>query len=229
MYAAARCEHSPASLREDIVALAREYATTRPAAIRLNYGVQRSERGAMAVRAIACLPALIGSWKEVGGGLQLSTSQAFHLEQDRAGDARICSAIAARPRGAHRQYGRAGQGSHPLDDPPVKAMVVYNSNPAAIAPNQNLVLARDAPRRSVHRGAGAVSERHRGSCRYPAARHHVPGTHRPVFRLRPLLSAARASGAAARRAKPNRTWKCSGCSPRAWASTTPAFAIPKTT
>src|SRR5205085_2421466 len=51
---------------EDIVALAREYATTRPAVIRLNYGTQRSERGAMAVRSIALLPALTGSWKEVG-------------------------------------------------------------------------------------------------------------------------------------------------------------------
>ena len=66
---------------EEIVALAREYATTRPAAIRLNYGVQRSERGAMAVRTIALLPALTGSWKDVGGGLQLSTSQAFHLNR----------------------------------------------------------------------------------------------------------------------------------------------------
>ena len=66
---------------EEIVNLAREYATTRPAVIRLNYGVQRSERGAMAVRTIALLPALTGSWKEIGGGLQLSTSQAFHLNR----------------------------------------------------------------------------------------------------------------------------------------------------
>src|SRR6266567_5281 len=58
---------------EDIVALAREYATTRPAVIRLNYGVQRSERGGLAVQAILALPALTGSWKEVGGGAQLST------------------------------------------------------------------------------------------------------------------------------------------------------------
>ncbi len=67
---------------EEIVALAREYATTRPAVIRLNYGVQRSERGAMAVRTIALLPALIGSWTEIGGGIQLSTSQAFHLNRE---------------------------------------------------------------------------------------------------------------------------------------------------
>ena len=60
--------------REDIVGLAREYATDRPAVIRLNYGVQRSERGGAAARAIALLPALTGSWKEAGGGLQLSTS-----------------------------------------------------------------------------------------------------------------------------------------------------------
>src|SRR5215468_5300179 len=66
---------------EEIVQLAREYAGTRPAAIRLNYGVQRSERGATAVRTIALLPALTGSWKDVGGGLQLSTSQAFYFNR----------------------------------------------------------------------------------------------------------------------------------------------------
>ena len=66
---------------DEIVQLAREYATTRPAAIRLNYGVQRSERGATAVRTIALLPALTGSWKDVGGGLQLSTSQAFQFNR----------------------------------------------------------------------------------------------------------------------------------------------------
>src|SRR5678815_3348478 len=67
---------------EDIVQLAREYATTRPAAIRLNYGVQRSERGATAFRTIAYLPAITGSWKDLGGGLQASTSQAFYLNRE---------------------------------------------------------------------------------------------------------------------------------------------------
>ena len=65
----------------DIVKLAREYATTHPAVIRLNYGVQRSEGGGMATRAITMLPCITGSWKEVGGGLQLSTSGAFGLNQ----------------------------------------------------------------------------------------------------------------------------------------------------
>ena len=65
----------------DIVKLAREYATTRPAVIRVNYGVQRSEGGGMATRAITMLPCITGSWKEIGGGLQLSMSGAFsHIE-----------------------------------------------------------------------------------------------------------------------------------------------------
>lgn len=67
---------------EDIRKLALEYTTVRPSVIRLNYGVQRSEGGGMATRAIAMLPCIIGSWKEVGGGLQMSTSGAFGLNKD---------------------------------------------------------------------------------------------------------------------------------------------------
>src|SRR5690606_24919919 len=64
-----------------ITDLARAYATTRPAAIRINYGMQRHAGGGMAVRTVACLPALVGAWREQGGGIQLSTSGAFrHLD-----------------------------------------------------------------------------------------------------------------------------------------------------
>ena len=130
---------------DEIVSLAREYATTRPAAIRLNYGVQRSERGAMAVRTIALLPALTGSWKEVGGGLQLSTSQAFHL--NKAGLERADLQWRALGREARiLNMSSLGQALNEVNDPPVKALVVYNSNPAAIAPNQNAV------RRGLQRG-----------------------------------------------------------------------------
>jgi anaerobic selenocysteine-containing dehydrogenase len=135
-----RVEQLTGIAREDVVSLAREYATTRPAVIRMNYGIQRSERGGSAARAVAALPALIGSWREVGGGLQLSTSSAFHF--DKAGlelpelqqrsplgrEARIVNMV------------ELGKALTQLKDPPVKAMVVYNSNPAAVAPNQNLVL-----------------------------------------------------------------------------------------
>src|SRR5215467_9382641 len=125
---------------EEIVALAREYATTRPAVIRLNYGVSRGERAAMASRTVALLPALTGSWKDIGGGLQMSVSKAFHLNRE----------ALERPDLQHRSLGRAarminmsqlGQALTELDSPPVKALIVYNSNPAAIAPNQNAVLA----------------------------------------------------------------------------------------
>jgi anaerobic selenocysteine-containing dehydrogenase len=126
--------------REEIVNLAREYATTRPAVIRMNYGLQRSERGGMGIRAIALLPALTGSWRDVGGGALLSTSQTFQV--NRAGlerpDLQQRSALGREARLVNMsQLGTALTG---LDDPPVKALVVYNSNPAAVAPNQNLVM-----------------------------------------------------------------------------------------
>lgn len=125
---------------EDIVQLAREYATIRSAAIRLNYGVQRSERGGMAVRTIGLLPALVGSWKEVGGGIQLSTSQAFHLNRT-ALERPDLQKIALGRDARIVNMAELGKALTALDSPPVKALVVYNSNPAAIAPNQNLVLA----------------------------------------------------------------------------------------
>jgi len=131
---------------EDIVQLAREYATARPAAIRVNYGVQRTDRGGSAVRAIAALPALTGSWREAGGGLQLSTSQAFQL--NRAGlempELQKHSKLRREARTINMSELGAvltAESSLPLNAPPVTALIVYNSNPAGIAPNQNRVLA----------------------------------------------------------------------------------------
>ncbi len=126
--------------KQDIVDLARDYATTRPAAIRLNYGIQRSEQGGAAVRAIAALPALTGSWREVGGGLQLSTSQAFEFDRRalEMPELQMRSPLGRKARIVNMT--ELGAALDSLDAPPVKAMVVYNSNPAAIAPNQNRVL-----------------------------------------------------------------------------------------
>jgi len=80
-YPPERAERWTGISADDIRKLAREYATTRPAVIRLNYGVQRSERGGMATRTVAMLPCLTGSWKEVGGGLQMSLSGSFGLDK----------------------------------------------------------------------------------------------------------------------------------------------------
>ncbi len=126
--------------REDVVSLAREYATTRPAAIRLNLGVQRSERGGAAIRAVAALPALTGSWRDVGGGMQLSTSGAFQLNRPglELPELQLRSPLGREARIVNMS--ELGKALTELNDPPVKAMVVYNSNPAAIAPNQNLVM-----------------------------------------------------------------------------------------
>ena len=125
--------------REEIVALAREYATTKPAAIRLNYGIQRSERGGNAVRAVAALPALTGSWRELGGGLQLSTSGAFQLNKLalEMPELQMLSPLGREARLVNMV--ELGKALMAVNDPPVKALVVYNSNPAAVAPNQNLV------------------------------------------------------------------------------------------
>lgn len=134
-----RVQHLTGIPAEDVVTLAREYATTRPAAIRLNYGVQRSERGGLAVRAIACLPALTGSWKEVGGGMQLTTSGAFTLNKAalEQPELQLQSPLGREARVVN--MARLGHALNDLDSPPVKGLFVYNSNPAGIAPNQSAV------------------------------------------------------------------------------------------
>jgi anaerobic selenocysteine-containing dehydrogenase len=118
----------------EIVQLAREYATIRPAAIRLSYGLQRHAGGGMAVRAIACLPALIGAWRERGGGLLLSTSGAFPLNYAALERPDLC------PPGTRAlNMVELGHILTEVQDPPIQALVVYNSNPAAVAPNQTVV------------------------------------------------------------------------------------------
>ena len=126
--------------KDDIIQLAREYATVRPAVIRLNYGLQRSERGAMAVRAISLLPALTGSWKEVGGGAVLSTSGAYQLNRAalELPELQFQSPLGREARAINMS--QLGLALNQQKDPPLQALVVYNSNPAAVAPNQNSVL-----------------------------------------------------------------------------------------
>jgi len=124
----------------EIELLAREYAGSQPAAIRVNYGVQRSERGGNAIRAVAALPVLTGAWRQLGGGLQLTTSGAFEFNRAALERPDLQSRS---PLGREARLVNMAQLGHALlelDQPPVKALVVYNSNPAAIAPNQSRVL-----------------------------------------------------------------------------------------
>jgi anaerobic selenocysteine-containing dehydrogenase len=127
-----------------IVDLARRYGRSRAAFIRVNYGLQRHKGGGMAVRTIACLPAIVGHWRRAGGGVQLSTSANFQFDKhtlerpDLSPPVRTINMIRL---GEALTTPNAGVGG-----PPVRAMIVYNSNPAAVAPDRNAVmrgLARD--------------------------------------------------------------------------------------
>jgi anaerobic selenocysteine-containing dehydrogenase len=141
-----------------IIRLAREYAMIRPAAIRLNYGMQRHAGGGMAVRTIACLPALIGAWRDPAGGVVLSTSGTFGINTNLLHRPDLIwnnprtinmSAIGDALAGYHRSVEyrdrretgpEIGQALKPLD-PPVRAIYVYNSNPVAVAPDSGKVIA----------------------------------------------------------------------------------------
>jgi anaerobic selenocysteine-containing dehydrogenase len=139
-YTPQRCSSLTGLAADDIEFLAREYVERSPAAIRVNYGVQRSERGGSAVRAIAALPVITGSWKQIGGGIQLSTSGAFEFNKAalERPDLQRRSPLGREARTVNMaQLGRA---LTTLSTPPVKSLIVYNSNPAAIAPDQTKVL-----------------------------------------------------------------------------------------
>ncbi len=121
---------------EEIVQLAREYGTTKPAAIRLNYGMQRHAGGGIAARTIACLPALTGAWRDVAGGIVLTTADFYGF--DHAALERPDLLAGRKPRVInHSQIGEALTAA----EPPVKAVIVYNNNPVAVCPESDKVLA----------------------------------------------------------------------------------------
>lgn len=122
---------------EDIVRLARLYATIKPAVIRLQYGMQRHSNGGMLVRVVTCLPAVIGAWRDPAGGLLMSCSGAFGINlgalqrPDLLGD--------RRPRSINMI--QLGEALLTADQPPIKALYVYNADPVASTPDSNRVLA----------------------------------------------------------------------------------------
>jgi anaerobic selenocysteine-containing dehydrogenase len=121
---------------ETVVRLAHRLAREQPSLIRINYGLQRHYGGGMAVRTIACLPALVGSWRHAGGGALLTTSGTYDFAMDRLTRPDLS------PPGTRvvnmNQLAEALAGA--LAGPPVRALYVYNCNPAAVAPDQARVL-----------------------------------------------------------------------------------------
>jgi anaerobic selenocysteine-containing dehydrogenase len=118
---------------EDIVKLAREYATTPPAVVRIGVAVERHAGGGQTVRAIACLPGLIGAWKHVGGGLLQLPIWAFPVKWE----------VLMRPDLQPEKMrvlnswrlGPALSGELGFD-PPIKSLFVYNANPMAMVTEQ---------------------------------------------------------------------------------------------
>ena len=121
---------------EEVVQLARDYGTTRPAAIRLNYGMQRHAGGGIAARTISCLPALTGAWREVAGGIVLTTADFYKF--DHAALERPDLLAGRRPRVINQSaLGDALTSAQP----PVRVLMVYNNNPVAVCPDSKKVLA----------------------------------------------------------------------------------------
>lgn len=120
---------------ETIIALARRYATAKPALLKTADGVQRHGNGGQTIRALACLPAVVGQYGVRGGGLFYSTSGYVKWDAAALGHASECPPV---PRVINmNRLGAALTGE--AQDPPVMALYVFAANPAASAPNAGLI------------------------------------------------------------------------------------------
>ena len=124
---------------EQIVQLAREYGTTRPAVIRCSMGLQRHSNGGNTIRALTCLPALVGDYGKPGGGILYSTGGYWMFP----GDAVLPRELLRNsPNPQPRVINMNRIGAELLAaDPPIRSLYVFNSNPGAVAPNSRKVLA----------------------------------------------------------------------------------------
>jgi anaerobic selenocysteine-containing dehydrogenase len=124
----------------EVEGLAHDYWHIRPAAIRLNYGMQRAAGGGNAVRAVACLPALAGHWRDPAGGVLLSTSGMFNVDADALYRPDLLAG--RRPRTINMStIGRDLLRADPPTHVPINALIVYDSNPVAVAPQSREVAA----------------------------------------------------------------------------------------
>ena len=120
---------------ESIVELGRRLADNRPTGIRIGIGLQRHGGGGMAVRTISCIPGVTGDWRHPGGGVHYDTRGFFGVNWAALWRDDL------RPRQTRTLHmTRLGEGLLDLDDPPVKALFVSASNPAASVPHQTKVL-----------------------------------------------------------------------------------------
>jgi anaerobic selenocysteine-containing dehydrogenase len=118
-----------------ITRLARLYATTKPSVIRINYGMQRHAGGGMAARSLL-FARYRRAWRDPAGGILLSTSGTFPLNYH----ALERPDLMPRPNPRVLNMSLLGEVLTKTIDPPVRALYVYNSNPAAVAPDQSKVI-----------------------------------------------------------------------------------------
>ena len=117
----------------DIAALAEEYAAADPALIRCGWGLERNRNGETGVAAVLALPAVAGKFGKAGGGFALASSPAYEVNED---------LLAGQPEAATRviNMNRLGRALLEEQKPPIKALFVYDANPAVTIPDQNRVL-----------------------------------------------------------------------------------------
>ncbi|MDP2094984.1 MAG: molybdopterin oxidoreductase family protein [Hydrogenophaga sp.] len=125
---------------QQITDLARAYGTTKPAAIRLNYGMQRVRGGGNAVRAVACLPALVGAWRHPAGGLLLSASGHFPVQRAALHRPDLLAGRTPRTINMSTIGNDLLRPASPGFGPQIEALIVYNSNPVAVAPESGKVV-----------------------------------------------------------------------------------------
>ena len=124
--------------------LARDYGecfiNQQPAAIRLNYGMQRVRGGGNATRAVACLPALIGAWRSRAGGLLMSSSGQFPVNKAALQRPELLAGRTPRSLNMSTIGNALLEPSSPAVGPKIEALIVYNSNPVAVAPESGRVI-----------------------------------------------------------------------------------------
>ena len=125
---------------QQIIDLAHAYGTTAPAAIRLNYGMQRVRGGGNAVRAVACLPALVGAWRHRAGGLLLSSSGHFPVQRTALHRPDLLAGRTPRLLNMISIGDDLQRDTSPAFGPRIEALIVYNSNPVAVAPDSGQVV-----------------------------------------------------------------------------------------
>ncbi len=206
----------------------------RPAAIRLNYGIQRSENGGTAVRAVCMLPLLTGSWKHRGGGLQLSTSGSFPFNGNALEMPELMLASSLKRPARVVNMSRLGEALTLAERPsPIRpageGALRLQLEPSRRRAQPERGARRHGPPRPLHRRPRAVLHRHGRLRRHPAPCAHIPRNQgRPGCLRTPLRAGLAAGHRPARRGTQQRRIS-SANSPAAWASPSPASTTPSTT